>query len=153
MAIAAGEYCWSAFDARRLLEAGAVDVLQLEDIISEQVAAALLPHLSGDERMKLHKRGTDDAGRGVDRRPDREVDDAAGMGPSPRGVRRQQVPGEVRQQQPIGRCAGPTAQSPAQCSCSCGGSAVMSGWSLGMSPSLAAPPGEPRSSKNSTFAL
>jgi serine/threonine protein kinase/tetratricopeptide (TPR) repeat protein len=37
------------------------DVLQLEDIISEQVAAALLPHLSGDERRKLQKRGTDDA--------------------------------------------------------------------------------------------
>ncbi|HWS87847.1 MAG TPA: protein kinase [Pyrinomonadaceae bacterium] len=37
------------------------DVLQLEDVISEQVAAALLPHLSGDERMKLQKRGTDDA--------------------------------------------------------------------------------------------
>jgi tetratricopeptide (TPR) repeat protein len=37
------------------------DVLQLEDIVSEQVAAALLPHLSGDERMKLQKRGTDNA--------------------------------------------------------------------------------------------
>jgi L-alanine-DL-glutamate epimerase-like enolase superfamily enzyme len=30
VAIAAGEYCWSAIDARRLLEAGAVDVLQLD---------------------------------------------------------------------------------------------------------------------------
>ena len=30
VAIAAGEYCWSALDARRLLEAGAVDVLQLD---------------------------------------------------------------------------------------------------------------------------
>jgi L-alanine-DL-glutamate epimerase-like enolase superfamily enzyme len=30
MAIAAGEYGWSAFDARRMLEAGAVDVLQLD---------------------------------------------------------------------------------------------------------------------------
>ncbi|HEX8685551.1 MAG TPA: tetratricopeptide repeat protein, partial [Pyrinomonadaceae bacterium] len=37
------------------------DVLQLEDIISEQVAAALLPHLTGDERRLLGKRGTDDA--------------------------------------------------------------------------------------------
>ena len=37
------------------------DVLQLEDILSEQVAAALLPHLSGDERRLLSKRGTDDA--------------------------------------------------------------------------------------------
>jgi L-alanine-DL-glutamate epimerase-like enolase superfamily enzyme len=30
LAIAAGEYIWSAFDARRMLEAGAVDVLQLD---------------------------------------------------------------------------------------------------------------------------
>jgi L-alanine-DL-glutamate epimerase-like enolase superfamily enzyme len=30
IAIAAGEYCWSALDARRMLEAGAVDVLQLD---------------------------------------------------------------------------------------------------------------------------
>ncbi|HEX8560424.1 MAG TPA: protein kinase [Pyrinomonadaceae bacterium] len=37
------------------------DVLQLEDLISEQVAAALLPHLSGDELRQLSKRGTDNA--------------------------------------------------------------------------------------------
>ena len=37
------------------------DVLQLEDIISEQVAGALLPHLTGDERRQLGRRGTDDA--------------------------------------------------------------------------------------------
>jgi L-alanine-DL-glutamate epimerase-like enolase superfamily enzyme len=30
MQVAAGEYCWSPLDARRLLEAGAVDVLQLD---------------------------------------------------------------------------------------------------------------------------
>jgi L-alanine-DL-glutamate epimerase-like enolase superfamily enzyme len=30
VAIAAGEYCWSALDARRMLDAGAVDVLQLD---------------------------------------------------------------------------------------------------------------------------
>ncbi|HEX6623721.1 MAG TPA: tetratricopeptide repeat protein, partial [Pyrinomonadaceae bacterium] len=35
------------------------DVLQLEDSISAQVAEALLPHLSGDERERLAKRGTD----------------------------------------------------------------------------------------------
>jgi tetratricopeptide (TPR) repeat protein len=35
------------------------DVLQLEDSISAQVAEALLPHLSGDERARLAKRGTD----------------------------------------------------------------------------------------------
>jgi eukaryotic-like serine/threonine-protein kinase len=37
------------------------DVLRLEDSISEQVARALLPHLTGDEREQLSKRGTDSA--------------------------------------------------------------------------------------------
>ncbi len=37
------------------------DVLQLEDSISEQVAAALLPQLTGDEQRQLSKRGTDSA--------------------------------------------------------------------------------------------
>lgn len=36
------------------------DVLELEDAISEQVAAALIPHLTGEEKQKLAKRGTDD---------------------------------------------------------------------------------------------
>jgi TolB-like protein/Flp pilus assembly protein TadD/tRNA A-37 threonylcarbamoyl transferase component Bud32 len=35
------------------------DVLRLEDSISEQVAGALVPHLTGDERRQLRKRGTD----------------------------------------------------------------------------------------------
>jgi serine/threonine protein kinase/tetratricopeptide (TPR) repeat protein len=35
------------------------DVLSLEDSISEQVARALVPQLTGDERLKLSKRGTD----------------------------------------------------------------------------------------------
>ncbi|GGU57173.1 hypothetical protein GCM10010498_13120 [Streptomyces cavourensis] len=35
----------------------------------------------------------------------------------------------------------------------CGGSPAMKEWSRSMRPSLEAPPGEPRSSKNSTFAL
>ena len=35
------------------------DVLQIEDSISEQVAAALLPQLTGDEKHQLSKRGTD----------------------------------------------------------------------------------------------
>jgi serine/threonine protein kinase/tetratricopeptide (TPR) repeat protein len=34
------------------------DVLELEDAISKQVAAALIPHLTGDERQKLAARGT-----------------------------------------------------------------------------------------------
>jgi eukaryotic-like serine/threonine-protein kinase len=36
-----------------------VDVLQIEDSISEKVAAALLPQLTGDEKRQLSKRGTD----------------------------------------------------------------------------------------------
>jgi TolB-like protein/Tfp pilus assembly protein PilF len=35
------------------------DVLELEDSISEKVAASLIPRLSGEERRKLAKRGTD----------------------------------------------------------------------------------------------
>ncbi|HKO95543.1 MAG TPA: protein kinase [Pyrinomonadaceae bacterium] len=36
------------------------DVLSLEDAISAHVAEAIVPHLSGDERIRLAKRGTDD---------------------------------------------------------------------------------------------
>ena len=36
------------------------DVLSLEDAISSQVAEALVPHLTSDERVRLAKRGTDD---------------------------------------------------------------------------------------------
>ena len=42
--------------------------------------------------------------------------------------------------------------SVAHSSCSCGGSAATSAWSLSISPILAAPPGEPRSSKKWTLA-
>jgi serine/threonine protein kinase/tetratricopeptide (TPR) repeat protein len=38
-----------------------VDVLQLEDSISEQIARAIIPHLTGDEQRQLLKRGTDNA--------------------------------------------------------------------------------------------
>ena len=37
------------------------DVLELEDSISEKVANSLIPRLSGEERKKLAKRGTDNA--------------------------------------------------------------------------------------------
>ncbi len=37
------------------------DVLSIQDTISEQVAQVLVPQLTGDERKKLAKRGTDDA--------------------------------------------------------------------------------------------
>lgn len=36
------------------------DVLGLEDAISSHVAGAIVPHLTGDERLRLAKRGTDD---------------------------------------------------------------------------------------------
>lgn len=36
------------------------DVLTLEDAISANVAEAIVPHLSGDERLRLAKRGTND---------------------------------------------------------------------------------------------
>ena len=36
------------------------DVLSLEDAISSQVAEALVPHLTGDERLTLARRGTND---------------------------------------------------------------------------------------------
>jgi serine/threonine protein kinase/tetratricopeptide (TPR) repeat protein len=35
------------------------DVLELEDSISEKVTSSLIPHLTGEERRKLAKRGTD----------------------------------------------------------------------------------------------
>jgi len=38
-----------------------IDVLQIEDSISEKVASALLPQLTGDEKRQLSKRGTDSA--------------------------------------------------------------------------------------------
>ena len=36
------------------------DVLELEDAIAEQVASTLIPHLTGEEKQKLAKRGTND---------------------------------------------------------------------------------------------
>jgi len=38
-----------------------IDVLRLEDSISEQVAGALIPQLTGEEQEQLAKRGTEDA--------------------------------------------------------------------------------------------
>ncbi|CAN5442462.1 hypothetical protein BH18ACI2_BH18ACI2_07710 [soil metagenome] len=50
-----GATVWAAqFDAQY------TDVLSLEDAISAQVAEALVPQLTGDERLQLAKRGTDD---------------------------------------------------------------------------------------------
>ncbi|HKP68991.1 MAG TPA: protein kinase [Pyrinomonadaceae bacterium] len=47
---------WSASFAEEMK-----DVLELEDSISEQVTRQLLPHLTGEEKLKLAKRGTDSA--------------------------------------------------------------------------------------------
>ncbi len=38
-----------------------IDVLELEDLISERVAKALIPHLTGEEQKQLSKRGTNSA--------------------------------------------------------------------------------------------
>ena len=52
--VSAGEVRWSQqFDEE------SNDVLQIEDSISEQVASALLPQLTGDEQRQLAKRGTE----------------------------------------------------------------------------------------------
>ena len=37
------------------------DVLTLEDAISKNVAEAIIPHLTGDEQVRLAKRGTNNA--------------------------------------------------------------------------------------------
>jgi DNA-binding winged helix-turn-helix (wHTH) protein/tetratricopeptide (TPR) repeat protein len=46
--------CWAGQFDEKL-----TDVLQLEDSIAEQVAIALVPHMTADERERLAKRGTD----------------------------------------------------------------------------------------------
>ncbi|MDT7605407.1 MAG: eukaryotic-like serine/threonine-protein kinase, partial [Acidobacteriota bacterium] len=43
----------------RKFDAKSGDVLHLEDTLSEQVATALLPHLTGEEQRELSKRGTE----------------------------------------------------------------------------------------------
>ena len=56
LSVEEGAMCWAGrFDEEYR------DVLELEDVISEQVAGAILPHLTGDERRQLAKRGTDHA--------------------------------------------------------------------------------------------
>ena len=100
-----------------------------------------------------------DLGRRVDGRADREVDEAVGVRTRTVAVRREVVPGEVRQRggnrtrRPPG-CGGRRVVVAGGHSAFCGkDSAATSGWSLSITPSLAAPPGEPRSSKKSTLAL
>ncbi len=55
MSVRDGTAVWAGqFDERF------TDVLSLEDAISANVAEAIVPHLTGDERIRLAKRGTDD---------------------------------------------------------------------------------------------
>ena len=81
----------------------------------------------------------------IDRRADRQVDDAVRVRPRALAVR--------RRARPTGSRGARAARAPVQCAC--GGSAATIGWSPAMTPILAAPPGEPMptSSKNSTLAL
>jgi len=71
-----------------------------------------------------------------------QVHDPVRMGPGFLAVRGEQIPGEPGQPCGEGQLASP-----------CGGSAATMGWSLLIFPTLEAPPGEPSSLKNSTFAL
>ena len=82
-----------------------------------------------------------DDGRGVDRRSDREIHDPVAMRRGAITVRDHEVP----------RVLGQRPERHAQWSW--GGRAAISGWSFGITPTFAAPPGDPMSSKNSTFAL
>ena len=101
------------------------------------------------------ERFLDRVGSRVDRRADREVDQSVGMSSSD-GLRLgDRVPGELREPRRNG--AGPRPPTPGirtrrAHSWFCGGSAAMIGWSRSRAPVLAAPPGEPISSKKCTLA-
>jgi tetratricopeptide (TPR) repeat protein len=56
LSVAEGITCWA-----EQFDEDSTDVLQIEDSISEQVASALLPQLTGDEQHQLSKRGTDNS--------------------------------------------------------------------------------------------
>ncbi|HUR97806.1 MAG TPA: protein kinase [Pyrinomonadaceae bacterium] len=56
LSVGEGSTKWSASFSENY-----TDVLELEDSISEQVTRQLLPHLTGEEKQKLSKRGTNSA--------------------------------------------------------------------------------------------
>ncbi len=109
----------------------------------------------------------DHLGDGVHRGADREVAEPARVGERRLLVRLQLVPREDREKiryaarrprvsrkrrvRSVVRAHSSGATD--QWSAFCGGRAAMNGWSFSIRPSFEAPPGEPRSSKNSTFAL
>ncbi len=107
------------------------------------------------------ERCLDYGGNGVDRSADRQVSDAVRVRGGDRRRGCQPVPWKFRQPRcqrrlhPAGLLISDRHGQIAtgQCSAACGGSAATSGWSLPIFPVLEAPPGEPRSSKNSTLTL
>ncbi len=124
--------------AQRVGQRHAQPALQPAGRRRPQVDAAQRGRVAGGVRAGGQCRPQHVRGR-VHRRADGQVDHAPGVLARPRAGRAQRVPGEVRQR------AG--AHSP------CGGSAATNGWSLAIFPVRAAPPGLPRSEKNSTLAL
>ena len=126
--------------------------------VSEAKRVAVLGAAAARELFPLQdprgERFLDQRGDRVDGGADREVDDPVGMGAGGVAVRSDLVPGEVREPGGDGVAEVSAALDHRQrhSSCSWGGSASISGWSLSMTPILAAPPGEPRSSKKCTFA-
>jgi len=56
LSVGEGATKWSASFSEN-----STDVLELEDSISQQVTAQLVPHLTGEEKQKLSKRGTNSA--------------------------------------------------------------------------------------------
>jgi tetratricopeptide (TPR) repeat protein len=56
LCVGEGATTWSASFSEN-----STDVLELEDSISQQVTAQLVPHLTGEEKQKLSKRGTNNA--------------------------------------------------------------------------------------------
>ena len=89
-------------------------------------------------------------GRRIDGGSDRQVDAAVRVLRRAVGVGGEDVPGEVREQ--VGDALPSGQDGHYEWSCSCGGTPASSGASKSWAPSLAAPPGDPRSAKNSAFA-
>ena len=90
---------------------------------------------------RVGQRGADQRRDRVDRRTDRQVHDAVRVCRGHRLRRLEQIPGEVGQ---LGR-----QRHCGQCSFRSGGCAATNDASLSILPTLEAPPGEPKSSKNS----
>ena len=115
------------------------------DLVSEALKMAIARRRPG-QGLLHHSR------RRVDRRADRQVDDAVRVRPGLLAVRRQAVPGELGQPG-ARRPAGTGAQWPSTLWFS--GTAMITGWSRSTGPTLLAPPGLPMevvSVKKSTLA-